>query len=388
MQEDSRRPARRRGRERFLRAHARASLRRAASTSTRQACRPLGINAPGRARSRGAGRAIPRASRATKASTPRRAILPPKRSSAACSPASPTRSRCGSIAARCAARWSTAAKACSRARASCTTRRCSSPAKCARSRCADDVETLLTLATAIKEEWLRELFPERLPGDELEVFFDTVAAPRDRARNGALSRSRPALRGDRQSAAWSKPPRCSPREVEAGACPLKKWDNAVEQWIVRAEPARRVVSRIRAAQARRRRSPDAPRADLPRRDELQGDQGARGLARREKRGSRPRSRSSSTITPPSGWSSPNGTRRFKITYAANAAPTIAARIQDLYGVNGELRIAGNRVPLVIQVLAPESAPDPDHAKPRELLEGSYPKIKQELSRKYPKHEWR
>ena len=69
----------------------------------------------------------------------------------------------------------------------------------------------------------------------------------------------------------------------------------------------------------------------------------------------PAQQSSSTNTRPSGCELPNG-RKVKITYAANAAPTIAARIQDLYGVEGELRIAGDRIPLVIQVLAPNQRP--------------------------------
>jgi ATP-dependent helicase HrpB len=33
---------------------------------------------------------------------------------------------------------------------------------------------------------------------------------------------------------------------------------------------------------------------------------------------------------------PNG-KKFKVIYAAKAAPTVAVRIQDLYGVDGELR---------------------------------------------------
>ena len=58
---------------------------------------------------------------------------------------------------------------------------------------------------------------------------------------------------------------------------------------------------------------------------------------------------------PERISLPNG-KKWKITYDAKAAPTIAARIQDLYGVEGNLTIAAGRVPLVIQVLAPNQRP--------------------------------
>jgi hypothetical protein len=67
---------------------------------------------------------------------------------------------------------------------------------------------------------------------------------------------------------------------------------------------------------------------------------------------------------------------------------MAVRIQDLYGVEGELRIGGGRVPLVIEVLAPNQRPIQVTQNLSNFWKESYPKIKQELSRKYPRHEWR
>ena len=84
---------------------------------------------------------------------------------------------------------------------------------------------------------------------------------------------------------------------------------------------------------------------------------------------------------------PNG-RKFKVMYAAKAAPTVAVRIQDLYGVEGEIRIANGRVPLVIEVLAPNQRPLQVTQNLSNFWKESYPKIKQELQRKYPRHEWR
>ena len=84
---------------------------------------------------------------------------------------------------------------------------------------------------------------------------------------------------------------------------------------------------------------------------------------------------------------PNG-RRFKVLYAAKAAPTVAVRIQDLYGVEGELRIAQGRVAVVIEVLAPNQRPIQVTQNLANFWKESYPRIKQELQRKYPKHEWR
>jgi len=52
---------------------------------------------------------------------------------------------------------------------------------------------------------------------------------------------------------------------------------------------------------------------------------------------------------------PNG-KKWKITYDPKAAPVIAARIQELYGVEGSLTIAAGRVPLSSRCWRPISVP--------------------------------
>jgi len=80
-------------------------------------------------------------------------------------------------------------------------------------------------------------------------------------------------------------------------------------------------------------------------------------------------------------------RRAKVTYSADGPPTIAARIQDLYGTNA-LAIAAGRIPVRIQVLAPNHRPVQVTDNLATFWRETYPKLKQELQRKYPKHEWR
>jgi ATP-dependent helicase HrpB len=84
---------------------------------------------------------------------------------------------------------------------------------------------------------------------------------------------------------------------------------------------------------------------------------------------------------------PNG-KKWKIIYDEKAAPSVSARIQELYGVEGSLTIAAGRVPLVISVLAPNHRPIQITQNLSTFWREAYPKIKQELQRKYPKHEWR
>jgi len=84
---------------------------------------------------------------------------------------------------------------------------------------------------------------------------------------------------------------------------------------------------------------------------------------------------------------PNG-RSVKVVYSVDAAPSTAARIQDLYGIKDALWIAGRRVAVRIQVLAPSNRPVQITENLSVFWRETYPKLKQELQRKYPKHDWR
>ena len=84
---------------------------------------------------------------------------------------------------------------------------------------------------------------------------------------------------------------------------------------------------------------------------------------------------------------PSG-RMVKVVYAADAPPLIAARIQDLYGIKEGLWIAKRRVPLRIQVLAPSNRPVQVTDNLSLFWRETYPKLKTQLQRRYPKHEWR
>ena len=81
-------------------------------------------------------------------------------------------------------------------------------------------------------------------------------------------------------------------------------------------------------------------------------------------------------------------RTVKVVYSADAAPTIAARIQDLYGIKDALWIANRRVRVRIQVLAPSNRPVQVTENLSVFWRETYPNLKQQLQRKYPKHEWR
>jgi ATP-dependent helicase HrpB len=244
-------------------------------------------------------------------------------------------------------------------------------------------EVLLTLATEVKEEWLRELFPTGFR-EELDVRFDCTAR-RVIARRTVRFHDLVLRAKETDEVPLDRAAELLAEQVEQGSCTLKNWDDAVDQWIIRVNLLAEWFPEW-----------ELPRLGLEDRHLLiqQICHGAISYREIKERPVWPTVKS---------WLSPAqqqlvddyaperlqlGNRRFKITYSPSNPPTIAARIQDLYGTETELRIAGNKIPLVIQVLAPNQRPIQVTQNLATFWKDSYPKIKQELSRKYPKHEWR
>ena len=245
-------------------------------------------------------------------------------------------------------------------------------------------QVLLTLATKIQEDWLRDLFPESFR-EETRVDFDP-ALRRVVGHRATLFHDL-VLRGEDFS------PKADPaaaqilaREVLAGSCPLKYWDNAVEQWIKRVNFV----------------ATEFPELEFPQIDEAgklllleQICQGATSYKEIKERTVWPVVKSwlntaqQQTLDDlaPERIKLANG-RAAKITYGDAASPTIAARIQDLYDTPRGLAVGRGRTALRIQVLAPNHRPIQITHDLENFWREGYPKIKKELQRKYPKHEWR
>ncbi|MGZ5537320.1 MAG: ATP-dependent helicase HrpB [Chthoniobacterales bacterium] len=244
-------------------------------------------------------------------------------------------------------------------------------------------QVLLTLATRIEEEWLRELFPEAFR-ESVDVSFDAtsrrVIGARRTTFHDLVLRSEPADIPPNESSALLA------REVLAGNCPLKNWDNAVEQWIVRVNCVAGWFPELEL--------PTIGEAEkLLMIEEVCRD--AISYKEIKERAVWPAVKSWLTAPQqqaieqlaPERIILPNE-RKARITYSASSPPTVAARIQDLYGVERNLTIGRGRVPLVIQVLAPNNRPIQITSDLAGFWKETYPKIKKELQRKYPKHEWR
>jgi ATP-dependent helicase HrpB len=81
-------------------------------------------------------------------------------------------------------------------------------------------------------------------------------------------------------------------------------------------------------------------------------------------------------------------RTAKVIYEVGNHPYIALRIQQLYGVKTTPGIAMGRVPILVHILAPSQRPVQITQDMAGFWRDHYPGIKQQLQRKYPRHEWR
>ena len=84
---------------------------------------------------------------------------------------------------------------------------------------------------------------------------------------------------------------------------------------------------------------------------------------------------------------PNG-RRMRIKYSAGKPPRGNAKIQDLFGLMETPSVAKDRQKVLIEILAPNFRPIQVTDNLKGFWQDLYPKVKKELSRRYPSHEWR
>ncbi|MGE5216560.1 MAG: ATP-dependent helicase HrpB [Chloroflexota bacterium] len=243
---------------------------------------------------------------------------------------------------------------------------------------------LLNLATAVKEEWLREMFPHgfaKMRAIAYDPALRRVVAREER-------RFRDLLLEDKIS---DNPPvdeaaAILAREVAAGRLALESWDEAVEQWILRVNCLREWMPELQLhaiAEADRTVMIEHICHGAFSYNEIRN----RSVLPVVKSWLSPRQQAWVEEYTPERIQLPKG-RLVKVNYSADGAPTIAARIQDLYGIRDALWIANRRVRVRIQVLAPSNRPVQITENLGDFWRDTYPKLKQQLQRRYPKHEWR
>jgi ATP-dependent helicase HrpB len=246
------------------------------------------------------------------------------------------------------------------------------------------VNTLLSLATAIEENWLREMFPEDIE-PTTTVFFDATA-------RRVYADEHVNFRGLSIGKRRVEPPPLEPAarllagEVVAGRLRLEHWDHSVEQWILRVNLLAR----------------NCPELEIPPLTEAGQAEVIAELCHGAFTYKEIRDKPVKPVV--LGWLShsqremvdkhaperlalANG-RSPKVAYDAANPPHIALRIQELYGVTATPRIAMGRLPVLVHILAPSMRPVQITQDLAGFWSEHYPRIKQELQRKYPRHVWK
>jgi ATP-dependent helicase HrpB len=248
-----------------------------------------------------------------------------------------------------------------------------------------EVSVLLSMATAVEEAWLGELFPGEL-SDAREVAYDPsakrVVARREKRFRDLVLESKSSS----DDVPAGEAAALLAREVIAGRVTIDAWDESAEQWITRVN---RLAEWFPEMEVHPIGPPD--RAALIE-QVCYGETSARGAKGREVM---PVLRGWLTAEQlaamdeivPERLTMANG-RRSRLTYPKEGPPVLSARIQELYGIEGRFSLGRGRVPVRIEVLAPNQRPIQVTEDLTSFWREVYPRIKPELSRRYPRHEWR
>jgi ATP-dependent helicase HrpB len=89
---------------------------------------------------------------------------------------------------------------------------------------------------------------------------------------------------------------------------------------------------------------------------------------------------------PTHFEAPTGTQ-LAIDYEAEQGPTIAVRLQELFGLTTHPSLAKGAVPLVLELLSPAHRPVQVTRDLPGFWRGSYAAVRSDLRGRYPRHPW-
>jgi len=245
------------------------------------------------------------------------------------------------------------------------------------------LEARVRLASALRVEWLEELFPDALKRERRPVFDE------ERQRVVGLttvSYRDLTLREDRNA---SVDPQEASRVLAEALLPrastLLERDEAATTWLARLDLLRRAQ----------------PEADWPEFDtaflaEILADAcvGKRSLEELEHASFVPLFKGRLTHRQsqlmdeqaPEGLVVPSG-NRIRLTYEPGKPPTLAVRLQELFGWTETPRLAGGRVPVLLHLLGPNYRPVQITEDLRSFWATTYFQVRKDLRARYPKHSW-
>ncbi|MGE9294660.1 MAG: ATP-dependent helicase C-terminal domain-containing protein, partial [Puniceicoccales bacterium] len=253
-----------------------------------------------------------------------------------------------------------------------------------------DVNIVLSLATEIEEEWLQEFFPDDF-ASQSEAIYDkdlrrVVRREERRFRDLVLSAT------DRGEPSSDEAAAMLAKEIHAGNLELKKWTGKLDDWIARVNFAAQSFPELEVEVI----DDDARLMML--------EQFCYGcVSYKEIRDKDPwpflkdwltgEQLSALDMVAPETFTLPTRRKPASIRYEPKAPggprALISSKLQDFYDVDPKLlMIGGGRIPLVVEMLAPNGRPCQITEDLANFWKTSYEGVKKELNGRYPKHEWR
>ncbi|MEM1223750.1 MAG: ATP-dependent helicase HrpB [Verrucomicrobiota bacterium] len=249
-----------------------------------------------------------------------------------------------------------------------------------------EVTVLLGVATEVRLEWLKALFPEDFV-DRLETIYDPDQR-RVFARSATRFRDLQLEVKDSTEVDLNQAAELLAAEVVKGNLKLKLWNAEVEAWIGRVNFV----------------AQHCPETEITKIDEdgrkllieqiCEGASSYKMIKDRPvmpvvKEWIRPEQIYYLDTYAPEGIELPQRKRPVRVRYESDGRAFIASKLQDFYDVPASsLRVANGRVGLMVELLAPNGRPAHLTDDLDGFWGGAYAHVRNELAGRYPKHEWR
>jgi ATP-dependent helicase HrpB len=244
-------------------------------------------------------------------------------------------------------------------------------------------EAQVGLASAIRVEWLLELFPDSIRRERAAGFDESTQRVFGATR---LWYRDLLLREDRNAALDSEEASAALATALGGrAAAVFRSDEAAARWLVRVALLARWM----------------PEAGWPEFDDAVLAQllaaacaGRRSLQEVVRAGLVPLLRGRLTHAQarlldeqaPEALKVPSG-QRIRLTYLAERPPILAVRLQELFGWTETPRVAGGRLPVVLHILGPNFRPVQITDDLRSFWTTTYFQVRKDLRARYPRHAW-
>ncbi|MCE9619290.1 MAG: ATP-dependent helicase HrpB [Planctomycetes bacterium] len=254
----------------------------------------------------------------------------------------------------------------------------------ARENPADPAAQLLSMIAPIEKEWLEKVMPQRFATKKVIRWNDTLKAVEEAEEEDF---------DDIVLSSTSRPPKDLAQaaailvtKIREGVVSLPLWDDEVTQWIERVRcvslwhPERNLLAyderdveciqleivsgAVRANELQSRPCLAAVKEALSYEDQRFVEKMA-----------------------PAALKLPSG-RSMPLKYEAGSPPRGAAKIQWLYGLDATPAVGGGRAPIVLEILGPNMRPLQVTGDLAGFWRTLYPQLRNNLKRRYPKHEWR